>query len=670
MKRILPIFFALAIAFNLKADWHQTEGLFGGEVYHLIKMDSVLIAGSRDGVHVSFNEGKNWILHNQGLTNTNISSMCKLGQWIFVGTDRGIFRSNDFGENWNLANGELIFVLRLVATNSNVFAVADNNKYHRHVFKADNQGNNWTLDTTIPQNINTYWNISANDSSVIMDYSDLGGSIHGLILSKNNGKTWSMINNLGGYLTGLEISNNKIFATLSNDPAVYISDNDGLTWKKQILPEIGKLKSRGDTIVVLGKSKFCVSYDLGNTWKVFDLGLTNRIVFTIFIDSNTLFVGTNLGIYKSYDNAFTWQHISDGLNGTDIKDIVYSKGRLFAIVNGKFIFAKQATQKRWELLDLGMGEVDVYKLWATKSAMLVSTSKGEYESKDNGNTWQINTVLTNISGINCLSVQEDNTYIVFWNLGLNLLYDNNSKIKQLNSPPSIFINCIYKYGNTLYAGGYGLFQSTDEGATWQQIGSDTQFNAIQYIRRDGNDLYVVTYSQLYHTDFNKIHWSSLKKPLAIYSFLIHNHHLYLGTDEFAGDIICSKDQGKNWQIKNEGLQGTRLYTLTAAGGTIYGGSSYQGMWQRNIAETAIDEENPIFIYPNPTTDLFSLASIKPIQSISIYTLTGQKIWHKSYTNGISSEDLSLHNCVNGIYLVVVSTGDKNYSVKIVKNQGQ
>ena len=67
------------------------------------------------GIFVSTNDGNTWTAMNNGLSNTNVQSICIAGGRIFAGTGGGVFVSTNGGALWSSANVGL--------SNTDVYAV-------------------------------------------------------------------------------------------------------------------------------------------------------------------------------------------------------------------------------------------------------------------------------------------------------------------------------------------------------------------------------------------------------------------------------------------------------------------------------------------------------------------------------------------------------------------
>jgi len=98
-----------------------------------------------------------------------------------------------------------------------------------------------------------------------------------------------------------------------------------------------------------------------------------------------------------------------------------------------------------------------------------------------------------------------------------------------------------------------------------------------------------------------------------------------------------------------------------------GSLPYNDLWEYTPSSVGIEENNftsAISIYPNPSKGLLFIDRIEK-GNIEIYNIAGQKISNQKITSEKTQVDLSAQP--SGIYFVRVSTEDKVYSQKIVKD---
>lgn len=83
------------------------------------------------------------------------------------------------------------------------------------------------------------------------------------------------------------------------------------------------------------------------------------------------------------------------------------------------------------------------------------------------------------------------------------------------------------------------------------------------------------------------------------------------------------------------------------------------------AEDVIDNESQITYYPNPVNDVLTVNSDKEISNISIYTILGQEVIRKSYTNEVNVT-INLQSLSAGTYFGKALIEGKIQTFKIIK----
>src|ERR1035437_1419899 len=103
-------FFMLLSIYNsvLHAQWVQTNGPGGGDIYCLAANGPNIFAGTENGVFHSTDNGTIWEHPDNGLTGFAVHSLIISGSNVFAGTSYGgIFFSTDNGTNWTQVNNGL-----------------------------------------------------------------------------------------------------------------------------------------------------------------------------------------------------------------------------------------------------------------------------------------------------------------------------------------------------------------------------------------------------------------------------------------------------------------------------------------------------------------------------------------------------------------------------------
>ena len=94
---------------------------------------------------------------------------------------------------------------------------------------------------------------------------------------------------------------------------LYASKDSGVTWESICSRPSGtaiELFIIGEKFYLVMEDEVFISTDVGNSWVLFNDGMENREITTAAAIGNTLFVGTNRGVYRL--NSDSWEQLSVG----------------------------------------------------------------------------------------------------------------------------------------------------------------------------------------------------------------------------------------------------------------------------------------------------------------------------------------------------------------------
>ena len=292
-----------------------------------------------------------------------------------VGYGDGIYRSVDDGKSWQnlgLKASEHISKIIVHPSNSDVIWVAVqgplwNKGGERGIYKSTDGGENWkqtlgddewvgATDIIIDPN-NPDWLYAATwqRHRTVAAYMG-GGPGSGIHRSTDGGETWQELesglptSNLGKI--GLAISpfnSDVIYAAIELDRTkggVYMSTNRGMSWSKQSDAVSGATgphyyqelyaSPHADGRLYLMDVRIQVSDDHGKTFRRLnesDKHSDNHAIAFRDDDDDYLLVGTDAGIYESYDLAKTWRFI-DNLPITQYYKVAVDDSKPFYFVYG------------------------------------------------------------------------------------------------------------------------------------------------------------------------------------------------------------------------------------------------------------------------------------------------------------------------------------------------
>ncbi|WP_428664606.1 3-coathanger stack domain-containing protein [Runella sp.] len=283
----------------------------------------------------------------------------------------------------------------------------------------------------------------------------------------------------------------------------------------------------------------------GSTWSAINTGITTNCgvpipIRTIAIDAagnyyagahsyTSCFTAGNLYKY----NGSTWISITNGLTNTDINSIAINpiSTTVFAGTDGGVFSYNGST---WSAINTGLGNLIVNKLtFASTGDLFASTNGGLFKLPNGTTSWlALNTGLP-ADAIRSVAINPTDP--------AHLVVGTGSNFDQVG---------------TLVG---KLYQSTDGGANWSQVGTSINSTSIRSVLFTGNTtLFAVGWGVFRSTD-NGTTWISSKTGLSGGVFNTNgniavtaspDHHIFYGTDE---GVFKSMDGGTTWQPANVGL---------------------------------------------------------------------------------------------------------------------
>ncbi len=299
MKKIYLILIAI-ISINIaNAQWIQTNCPIGNHMVTCIAAsgNKILVGTEGGGIFASTNMGANWTPITISTADTNIYSISISGTTTLAGTGNKIFKSIDNGITWtNLyTSTDALQITSFLIDGTNIFA--------------------------------TTW-----------------GGLHDILLSTNNGTTWTTIINgltTNGGSGSIVKSGTNIFVS-SGCAGVNRSSDYGANWAS-INNGLGTQCI--SKLALLGTNLFAGTYGVylstnnGNNWVAKNNGITNLNDANSFAQSgNNLFTGTQGGVFLTNNNATSWTDITSGFTNDYI---------IALAVDGTYLYAGTLSPVTW-----------------------------------------------------------------------------------------------------------------------------------------------------------------------------------------------------------------------------------------------------------------------------------------------------------------------------------
>jgi len=663
----------LSFARRCEAQWVQVNtGIEGASIKKVTADGNNLFAPTGGGLFYSSNNGIDWIILKNGITNFNVSSVAITGNKVYIGTyGGGVFRSTDYGLSWTQVNTGMtsVIVESISATGNYVYAGTLS-----EIFRSTNSGDNWELLNEAPAG--TINSIIAYDSIVFASRS----SSHGIFRSTNYGMNWIDCSLWAYYLSKC---GNYVYATTAS--TIFESADNGGTWTDIIgdMPEydVREIAKIGETLYAGGTGGVYRSTNHGMNWTAFNTGLTNQNIKSITSNSTKIFAGAGegSGVFSISNSGSTWTATNRGLYNVVVKDISSYGNNLITAVPNKGVCISTNGGTDWTVKSNGLTNKDVNCVASLNNILIAGTiypnqSWGAYYSSDFGSNW----VNVN-SGPVFYHFLVDGNKVYAAAMG-SISTSSNSGINwEFISPGVEMTKTVCKKGNKLFSGGYfGISMTTNNGQTWQPSSNGLPDSAghpvVNFLYADSTVVYagLRDYGMFMSFD-NGLSWVERNNGLPDLTInRIYKSGNYVLAGTASGGVYASSNYGLNWESKNEGLLNLNITSFYEKNGYIYVGTSGLGVWRRSAAEivgvqsitSKVPEKCSLSQnYPNPfnprTVIRYQISEISEVV-LKIYDINGrelQTLVNKSQTPGTYSVTFNGSGLSSGVYFYKLTAGD-------------
>ena len=265
------------------------------------------------------------------------------------------------------------------------------------------------------------------------------------------------------------------------------------------------LVSKGNTLYAGTDDGMFISSDTGATWLARNVSTPAALCQAIIFVGNTIFAGKDDEVITSTDDGVTWTIVSSGLPSNDAVHVLLHNGsRLFCGFYGSGVYVSSNNGVTWVPANIGLTNMNVNGLVNIGTTVFASTSSGGiFKSTNNGASW----------------IQVSTASIGLWNVTMRAI------------------------GSKVFVGSYnGMFVTSDEGATWTDIGAGINHPTpgLGLLTVDGTDLYFLLGSggsnKVYVTRDNGVTWTYItpKPPgiagLSVFTTVGNQGYLFAGTN--------------------------------------------------------------------------------------------------------------------------------------------
>ncbi|RMG24754.1 MAG: T9SS C-terminal target domain-containing protein [Bacteroidetes bacterium] len=357
--------------------------------------NGMLLAGTKEGVFISADEGDNWEQANEGLpSRTEVFSFLyrETDNMLFIGSNKGIYYSKDQGESWTAANlPQYVWVYTLFeGGNGKILAGTS-----QGMFRSTDQGMNWVSVAPV------FFDLAVNELLKLDKDNWMACTSDGVFFSSDQGNNWVAssrgLTTFGIGSLAVHPVTGAIFVGTSK--GLFRSEDGGQNWQRVSREVVGFDYGSVRAMYILpnGDMLAASTYDIfrstdgGNSWRELDFFGEDVWDFVYDTSRGALFAaaGQNRrgGVYYSNDGGISW--VLRGLGGLYVYELeLTADGKLYALTrDGIFRSADSGTS--WEEVPTAFPSgTYVYTLHALADGqkLLAGTSKGIYISED-GQSW-------------------------------------------------------------------------------------------------------------------------------------------------------------------------------------------------------------------------------------------------------------------------------------------
>lgn len=215
-----------------------------------------------------------------------------------------------------------------------------------------------------------------------------------------------------------------------------------------------------------------------------------------------------------------------------------------------------------------------------------------------------------------------------------------------------------------------ILKTTDGGANWTSQTSGTVHNlfGIHFLTETEGWATGISGTILHTTD-GGTNWSAQTSNTGNLIYEIEFIDAMNGwAVGYSGSILHTTNGGDTWTFYHSGLTGTvaeltSLSLKSATEGWAVGSTGTIVHFSSEDETSSLNELNAteqLKLYPNPATNVLSIQNENEIESIAIYTMSGQLVQHEENTT------FSVEQLAKGIYTVMVKTVNDVQIAKFIK----
>jgi hypothetical protein len=435
------------------------------------------------------------------------------------------------------------------------------------------------------------------------------------------------------------------------------------------IENITSLAASGDHLLaVTSLNNMYYSWNKGDNWtKISGNGLPANASFLFCVAqwNNTYFLGSSSGIVQSQDYGVNWQYSTSGLRCTDLKALASYQNTIYAATEKGVTYSTDQGTTWSDAKDtIQLADVNINGFFTQGNDFFaygtgVYSWNGAWVAMDNN----IVTAFT-VGGNGRLFETRNGTDPIVdtckifisdkgadWQMTLSFA---NSIDSEFNFLP----NCLSANGSVILAANravafqtftnsYFISRSTDNGMNWST--TSLPYSPTFITLADGVFYMGTNENGLFQSTNNGITWDPIgfNSKSGVNSFLKVNGWLFVsvtGNGNATDGIYRFGNDGKGWNYA-DGTTANIIGPLTNDASYLYSGTP--SVWKRPLSQLSVDEKNPanstFSLYPNPAENVVKIHTRTTIVNgtIIMYDQKGMAVLRQPVSFSDESQDVSL-----------------------------